>query len=586
MAFFLLACSPPSEQKQSDTKVDRQLEVSAQAKADLIFTNGHIYSLDWDEPDLDGNPAANAPYDEKGWHPDANSLAIADGKILFVGDLEKTLKYQSDETRMVDLKGAVAIPGLVDSHVHIAELDELLQRVNLTGVKTPDEAVQEVRKFAEKLSADDWIIGQGWDEGAWANHYPNKQLLDEFFSSQPVVLRSLHGFAIWANSMALKKAGITGNTKAPVGGQILLDKLGEPNGILLNNATNLIKQVIPQLTDKQFEETIRIGLEKMAKDGFVSVHQAGATGRHITGLQRLHQTGQLPIRVYAMLSAREEKLVRQWIQKGPMVDPQGWLDIRSVKAYFDGALGSRGARLLEDYSDKAGHKGVSGDAYGYDGELVKELMQAGFQVGIHAIGDAGNRETLDYFEQVYQQSPAIRAQRNRIEHAQIISPIDMKRLADLSIIASMEPPHAVEDKNWAEDRLGAERIKGAYAWRTLRKQNVSLTFNSDLPGSDHSIFYGLHSAITRKDKNHQPEEGWYYEQAMSAEEALRGYTNWAAYSAFREQQTGILAEGLWADITVMNIDPLSVGELSPNKILEGRILMTVVGGKIVFTADE
>jgi predicted amidohydrolase YtcJ len=457
--------------------------------------------------------------------------------------------------------------------------------VNLIDVPSPEAAVQRAQDFVKQLDEDEWLIGQGWDEGAWANNYPDKNLLDNAFPDRPVVFKSLHGFAVWANSKALVAAGITPQSKAPVGGEILRDASGEPTGILLNNATNLIKNAIPESSDAQFMRAVFDGLKQMSKDGYVSVHQAGADYRLLKGLQYLQETQQLPVRVYAMLSARDKPLARYWIKQGPLVDENGWLDIRSVKAYYDGALGSRGARLLEDYSDRPGHKGVSGDGYGFDGEVVKDLMQAGFQVGIHAIGDAGNRETLDYFEKVYAQFPATRTQRNRIEHAQVISPDDYQRLADYKIIASMEPPHAVEDKTWAEERLGPKRIKNAYAWRTLRQNNVALTFNSDLPGSDHSIFYGLHAAITRRDKQAQPQGGWYPEQNMSPEEALRAYTNWAAYSAFREQDTGILAKNRWADITVMDIDPLVLGETAPEKILQGNIVMTVVAGKIVYQAN-
>jgi predicted amidohydrolase YtcJ len=287
--------------------------------------------------------------------------------------------------------------------------------------------------------------------------------------------------------------------------------------------------------------------------------------------------------MYAMLSARDKQLASEWQQKGPYTDPQGFLDIRSAKAYYDGALGSRGARLLEDYSDQAGHRGVSGDGYGFDASVVDGLVAAGFQVGIHAIGDAGNREVLDYFSKAQSKYPGSNELRHRIEHAQVIAGDDFIRLKQLSLIASMEPPHAVEDKAWAEDRLGSDRIKGAYAWRTLREAGVPLTFNSDLPGSDHSIFYALHAAITRRDKQAQPNNGWYPEQAVTIEEAIRAYTNWAAYSAFREKQTGRLKPGYWADLSIIDIDPFELATSSPAKILDGKVLMTIVNGSIIYS---
>ena len=274
--------------------------------------------------------------------------------------------------------------------------------------------------------------------------------------------------------------------------------------------------------------------------------------------------------------------MRRWIDRGPDRDLDGMLMTRSVKGYYDGALGSRGARLLEDYSDKPGHRGVSGEGYGFDESIVEEAMKVGFQVGIHAIGDAGNRETLDFFQSVFSESPITRRGRHRIEHAQIIHPDDFERFVDMDIIASMQPPHAVEDKLWAEERLGPDRVKGGYAWRTLRKMGVKLVFDSDLAGSDHDIFYGLHAAMTRRDKFIQPPEGWYPDQKMSPEEALRGYTVWAAYAGFLEKKTGTIEKGKWADITVLNIDPLNVGLTDPAKLFDGEVLMTIVNGTVIY----
>jgi predicted amidohydrolase YtcJ len=274
--------------------------------------------------------------------------------------------------------------------------------------------------------------------------------------------------------------------------------------------------------------------------------------------------------------------MRQWIAKGPDRDSETMLVTRAVKAYYDGALGSRGARLLADYADKPGHRGISGSGYGFDRDLAKAAMKAGFQLGIHAIGDAGNREVLDFLEAEFKADPNTAQGRHRIEHAQVVSPQDQPRFARLGVIASMEPPHAVEDKSWAEVRLGPQRVLGAYAWRKLRTGGARLTFNADNPGSDHSIFYGLHSAITRQDKQLQPPGGWYPEQRLTIEEAIRAYTSWSAYAAFREDQTGIIAKGRWADLTVMDIDPFALAGSAPEKILAGRIRATIVGGKLVY----
>lgn len=550
--------------------------------AEIVLTNANIYTLDWAEPSLDGQPGVNAPYDKGRWQPDADSIAIANNTILHVGKYSDLKALITKQTEIIDLGGATVLPGLIDSHVHIAELGEILERIDLSGVATPKLVIEKLKNESDDLANGEWLIGQGWDEGAWANNYPTRQLLDAAFPNNPVYLKSLHGFGVWANTQALKLAKINDNTQAPVGGEILRDEHGAATGILLNRATTLVADAVPKASVEKFASYIKQGMQQMAKDGFVAVHEAGAETLHIDALTHLESRNDLPIRMYAMLSSRDKELSKAWQLKGPMIDPKGFLDIRSAKAYYDGALGSRGARLLEDYSDKPGHRGVSGDGYGFDSKTVNGLIASGFQIGIHAIGDAGNREVLDFLELAQNKYKNSAALRHRVEHAQVISNRDFKRFRQLGLIASMEPPHAVEDKAWAEDRLGAKRIKGAYAWRTLREEGVALTFNSDLPGSDHSIFYSLHAAITRRDKDAKPTEGWHSEQRVSIEEAIRAYTNWAAYAAFREHETGVLKTGYWADITVMNIDPFELANDAPERILDGKVLMTMVNGKTVF----
>ncbi|MEM7354223.1 MAG: amidohydrolase family protein, partial [Acidobacteriota bacterium] len=503
---------------------DANDSASAEGKADLVVTNGRVYTFAWGEPDGDGTPAADAPRSDEGWRPDAEAVAIRAGEIVFVGDTAGAQVFVGPETEVLDVHGATVLPGLVDSHTHVAGLGELAARVNLIGVATEEEAVAKVVERAAQTPPGEWILGRGWDEGAWANRYPTMELLSAAVPDHPVVLESLHGFAVWGNRLAFEKAGITRDTPEPDGGEIRRDAAGEPSGIVLNRAGSLLTGAVPETTPEQFRGFMLAGLQQMARDGYVAVHEAGAAGQHMQALEELQQAGELPIRVYAMLSARDEALCREWLAKGPVAGIDQMLAVRSVKAYYDAALGSRGARLLADYADQPGHRGTSGDEYGFDQELVAEMMRGGFQVGIHAIGDAGNRETLEFIEGVLADEPAAEHQRHRIEHAQVIHPDDFPRFAASSVIASMEPPHAVEDKTWAEERIGAERILGAYAWRTLRQAGARLTFNSDLSGSDHSIFYGLHAAITRRDKDRQPAEGWYPEQAMTPEEAVRGYT--------------------------------------------------------------
>lgn len=553
--------------------------------ASLILTNGRVYTLNWDEPALDGAVGANAPHNETGWYPDAEAVVIDGGEILYVGSSQDALAFKGEASRLIDLAGATVIPGLVDSHTHVFGLGALLDQVNLVDVATEEEAVALIVERARTVPKGKWIVGRGWDEGAWANRYPDKALLTSAVPDHPVFMDSLHSFAGWGNQMALDAARITAETDVPVGGEMRLGDDGRPNGLFLNNAVNLLRNAIPVPSRETLMNQFLLGLKQMAADGYTAVHDAGLGALEMSILEELEARNELPIRVYAMLSLRDEDLIRQWIEKGPDSDADSMLVTRTVKAYYDGALGSRGARLLYDYADKPGHRGISGDGYGFNQELNAEAMKAGFQIAIHAIGDAGNREAINILEAVFKEDPATASNRHRIEHAQVISPDDISRLGQLGIIASMEPPHAMEDKAWAEERLGSERILGAYAWRSLRESGARLTFNSDNPGSDHTIFYGLHSAITRQDKNQEPEGGWYAEQRVSADEAVRAYSTWSAYASFREDRSGIIDAGRWADLTVMDVDPFVLADEAPGRILDGQIIMTIVNGKVVYQRD-
>jgi predicted amidohydrolase YtcJ len=557
--------------------------------ADLVLLDGSVYTLAWSPPAPDGTPGADAPHDEAaGWHPDATAVAMRGNEILYVGDDDGARDYVGDDTRVVLLHGATALPGLVDSHTHVAELGRNLSRVDLVGVETEEEAIRRVRARAAEVPEGNWIVGAGWDEGAWADRYPTWDALNAAVPNHPVWLRGLHGFAGWGNRMAFELAGVTAATQAPVGGEIGRTAGGALNGQLVNRAVTLLDAAIPGPTPDQAEAELLTALEEMARSGFVTVHEAGTAAGTLAALERLDAAESLPVRFYAMLSGRDPALLAEWMERGPLLrteDADPRLFVRSVKAYYDGSLGVRGARMIEDYSDMPGHRGVSGAGYGFNQDSIAAIMGHGFQVAIHAIGDAGNRESLDFLEAVFDAASDIRSNRHRIEHAQVVHPDDFQRFVDLNLIASMEPPHAVEDMPWAEDRVGPERIKGAYAWRTMLELEVPLTFNADNPGSDHSPFYGIHSAISRRTPDLEPTGGWYPEQAVTPEEAVRAYTTGAAYAAFLESETGILAPGRWADITVMDVDPFQVGSGdAPEEILGGRILLTVVGGEVVYQA--
>jgi predicted amidohydrolase YtcJ len=553
---------------------------AAAPAADLVLHHGRVYTLAWPDPSKDGRPSPQAPYDSSAsWHHDATAIAVREGRIVYVGTESGALALAGPDTRVVDLANQVVLPGLVDAHTHVAELGESLDRVNLTGVATEAEAVAIIAERAARTPKGEWIVGYGWDEGAWANRYPDKRLLSERVPDHPVVLRSLHGFASWANTRALSRAGITRDTPAPSGGEIRLDATGEPTGLVLNRAVALLDNAVPRPTPAQRDSQVVRALRVMNASGYTGVHEAGVAPDVMDSFERLAERDALPLRVYAMLSARDSALIRRWIARGPFTSANGMLTVRAVKAYYDGALGSRGAQLLADYADRPGHRGVSGGAYGFDQRLVADAMSAGFQVGIHAIGDAGNRATLDFIDSVTRAAPRARGLRHRVEHAQVVSPADLARFAVLGVTASVQPPHAVEDKGWAETRLGSERIAGAYAWRALRQAGAALVFSSDLPGSDWSPFYGLHSAITRQDTSGAPPGGWYPAQRMTPEEAVRGYTVWSAVAGFDEQDAGTIVVGKRADLTVLDVDPLRA---EPNVLLRGGVVMTVSRGRVVF----
>lgn len=562
-------------------------ESVAAEPADLVLTNARIYTLTWSDPDPEGNPAGDAPYVDGVWSPDAQAVAIRGDRILAVGTLADMAAHVAEGTTVVDLDGATVIPGLVESHGHYNELGEKAERVDVSGAKTVAEMAELLTPRLATAAPGEWVLGSGWDEGAWADDLPTEGALSAVSPDNPVVLLGRRGFGLLANRRALDVAGISAETPSPSGGEVVKGASGEPTGVLLNRARSLILDVIPAASLAQKQRMLGYGLNAMAEAGYVAVHHAGVYADYMPAYEALAAEGALPVRVEVMLAARPENaaLMETWIERGPTPADERMLWVRAVKAYYDGSLGSRGAALLEDYSDQQGHRGVSGDEYGFPEDMVTRAIGAGFQVGVHAIGDAGNRAVLDYYQRALADTPHP-AVHHRIEHAQIVHPDDFARFGALGLVASMEPGHAVEDSPWAEDRLGPERIRGGYAWRSLRRAGAGLIFNSDLAGTDYDIFYGLHCAITRTDRAGNPPGGWHPEQAVTAEEALRAYTVWPARASGKADLTGTLAPGRWADLTVLSIDPLMVGSTEPHKLLDGQVRMTVVAGQIVYAASE
>lgn len=578
LALLLAGCGDPAPAGNAEAEAGTPL-------ADLVLTNARVYTFSWPDPDADGNPAASAPLVDGVWQADAEALAISGSTILATGTAAAVAAHIGDQTQVIDLGGATVIPGLIESHGHYNELGEQAERVDVSAATTVEEMAALLTERVEAALPGEWIIGGGWDEGAWADNLPVRGPVDAVSPDHPVVLLGRRGFGLLANARALEMAGISAETPSPSGGEVVKDAAGEPTGVLLNRARSLITDVIPAASLAQKKRMLSYGLAAMAEAGYVTTHHAGVYGDYMPAYEALAAENALPVRVEVMLAARPENqvLMERWIARGPSPADDSRLWVRAVKAYYDGSLGSRGAKMIEDYSDQPGHRGVSGDEYGFPEDVVTRAIKKGFQVGVHAIGDAGNRAVLNYYERVLPDSghPDVR---HRIEHAQIVHPDDFARFGSLNLVASMEPGHAVEDSPWAESRVGPRRIRGGYAWRTLRQAGAGLIFNSDLAGTDYDIFYGLHCAVTRSDRNGEPPEGWYPEQAVTMEEALRAYTVWPAVASGKSALTGTLSAGKWADVTVLSIDPLNVA--APADLFAGRALMTIIGGEIAFDGRQ
>lgn len=550
--------------------------------ADMVITNAKVYTLNWDNPSLDGTPATNAPFKNGKWNFDAKAIAIKNKLILYVGSNDDIEAYIGENTQVINANNAVVIPGLIESHGHLQELGEKKESINLENLNKK-EIIDLIEKRAKEVPTGEWIIASGWDEAIFANDYPDMTELTRKVSNHPVVLVGLRGFGAMGNKMAFEKAGITKNTKATDGGEILKNNKGNLRYILLNSAKNLLLDKIPKSSLEKRTRIMKYGFNELLKLGFTTTHHAGVVKEQMEVYEDMLQKKALPMRVHTFIAARKHNLslINEWIKKGPTTNDSSFLQVRAFKAYYDGSLGSRGAEFLEDYADKKGHTGVGGEAYGFHEEMIRKALDAGFQLAIHAIGDKANRDVLDLYENYFKENPASKALRHRIEHAQIVHLDDFARFASLNIIASMEPAHAVEDVPWAIDRIGKDRMKGAYAWRTLRKQNATVIFNSDFTGSDPSFFYGMHSAMTKKKRIGEKE--WYPEQAFTAEESLRAYTIWAAYASKQESLTGTIEKGKWADLTFMNVDVLNA---TPKEVLNGTILKTIVNGALLYEKEN
>ncbi len=516
--------------------------------------------------------------------PKAQAIAIQGDRIAWVGTTDEARKLFPRASRIIDLHGATVLPGINDAHTHLISLGESLLRLNLKDVATEKEVVERVKQQVKLTPPNQWIVGWGWDEGKWALHYPTNAALNAVSPDNPVYLIGLHGFAAWANAKALQMAGVAKGTKDPENGTILHDeRTGEPTGVLLNRAQELVSKHVPELTLDQIKKGVRLAAAECVRNGLTSVQEAGVGPLQLQALRELVVEGRLPLRVYVMLDGADQNLVKEWLRRGPEIDPNHQLTIRSIKLFADGALGSRGAALLQPYSDAPQATGVITTPEPAVYELTRDALEKGFQVCTHAIGDRANRMVLDAYEHAQEAVPGAHDARLRIEHAQVLAPEDIPRFAKLGVIPSMQPVHCTSDMEWAEQRLGPQRIKGAYAWRSVLSTGAHLPLSSDFPGETLNPFYGIYAATTRQDPEGNPTGGWYPEQRLTLYEALRGYTIEAAYAEFEEASKGSIETGKLADFTVI---PQDITRLQPKQILAIRVLKTFVGGKLVYDSDK
>ena len=511
--------------------------------------------------------------------PAAEAMAIIGDAIKTVGDTS-TLKSAFPAAEVIDLDGQTVMPGIIESHGHLLSLGQSLLELNLRGLTTPAAVLDQVHRLASELDPGDWIIGWGWDDGAWARDYPTNTELNKITRGHPVCLRGLHGFAGWYNDRALEIAGIDASTADPPGGEILRHPGdGQPTGILLNEAQDLVAKHIPEMTLEKCERALKKAIDECLGHGLTSLHEARTTTLMLDALRSLADRGELKSRIYAMVDLPDKELAEYYFENGPEIRSDHMLSVRCIKVFVDGALGSRGALMIAPYSDAPGETGVmttSGDAL-Y--EATVRSLKAGLQVAVHAIGDRANRITLGAFRRALQTVPDVRDHRLRVEHAQVMDPEDIPAFADLDLVVSMSPPHATSDMPWVEARIGSQRAKSAYAWRSFLDTGVHLTFNSDYPGEELNPFFGMYCAETRRTADGNPEGGWYPEQCLTREESLKAYTVEAAYSGFEENIKGRIAPGMLADFIVISDD---VRKVTAQQLLSIKVLQTYVGGRLVY----
>lgn len=521
-------------------------------RADMLLVNGIIHTLD-----------------AKG--SVVQACAIKDGKVLATGRTDELqFAYEADTT--IDLKGSQVFPGFIDAHCHFYGYAMNQDQVSMVGTTSWEEAVDLVAAVAQNMKSE-WIQGRGWDHTRWdKQQFPDKKLLDEKFPDRPVFLKRIGGHSAIANTEALKRAGIT--EKSKIKGGEFIKKNGRLTGMLIDNAMDLVEQAIPKRTDAEISELLIRAEKKLFAVGLTTVDDAGLDLHIIQLIDSLQRTGKLSIRVYAMANPTEDNF-RYFEEKGPY--DTGKLHVCSFKVYADGALGSRGACMLRPYKDLPGHYGQLLNDPDYYRQVAERIKKMGFQMATHCIGDSANSMILRIYGEVLDGQKDARW---RIEHCQVVDTNDFALFAKYAVWPSVQPTHAISDRRWAEDRIGKARMKGAYAYKTLFQQNRRICFGSDFPVEDINPMLGYHAAIARVDLEDKPYGGFYKQEALGRDTALRAMTIWAAEANFEEQVKGSIEAGKFADMVILDQD---IATMEEKQVPYARIRYTIIDGKIVFS---
>jgi predicted amidohydrolase YtcJ len=508
--------------------------------------------------------------------PSADAFAVRGERFVAVGTSDDILRWRGPTTEVVDATGLTVVPGLQDAHGHVLGLGQSLRELDLRESPTFEALVDKVRERTTRPG--EWIIGRGWDQNRWpVKEWPPAGPLDAAAPEHPVYLTRVDGHAALVNGRALAAADVTRDTADPAGGRLIRDSSGAPAGVLIDNALSLVARRIPRPSRDQLVEQLVLADREMRRVGLTMVHDAGVEPPIVELYRELVGSDRFATRVYVMLTGLQ---TGNWFVRGPLVDPRHRLTVRSVKLMADGALGSRGAALLEDYADEPGNRGLLVTPADRLYAATRSAAEAGFQPAIHAIGDGANRRVLDIFERVGREVPRARDLRLRNEHAQILDGADIPRFAALGVVASMQFTHCTSDMPWAPRRLGDARVaEGAYAWRTLLRSGATLANGSDFPVERPDPLLGFHAAITRQDANGQPPGGWSPDQRLTRAEALRAMTLGAAFAAHAERDLGSIEPGKLADFVVLSRDIMRV---EPHDVLSTTVVRTVVGGRTVY----